>query len=365
MKKPVTLYHRILRRETFEQAAKDLFNLLKSTQINFPGNPRILYVDIDGHRNKNGGYDIDMLQLQIEFGIDFLGKYFTEIHFPIIEFQNSSNQRDDIPDTLNIFSSKNFSDNSLNKLYIENYRNTEFISEPDIYNYLERVHSFLIDFREFETNYTIEKNDFSRTTDWMNRWKKHISDLINELYTVFLYGNLLSAAAMTRTLIECFVYFSILSKEGNEFLIHEWYLCSICYSSKNDKDFAKTQVKEYCQHNNLDFNEKWTTYKETSRDKWLRSILPTGKLNFQVVCNYLDDSHIYKDFESACAFVHGQDMASKSIPFAFYNSVSHRFHMMMDYIYKTIRLFPLNSDLEKQLISLSDDLPDLIKKYNK
>lgn len=365
MKEPVTLYHRILRRETFEQAAMDLFNLLKSAQIKLPGTPRILYVDIDGHRNKNGGYDSDMLQLQKDFGIDFLGKYFTEIHFPIIDFQNTATQCNNIPDTLNIFSSKDSKDNLLNNLYIENYRNTEFISEPDVYNYLKRVHSFLIDFREFETNYIIEKNVPSKTTDWMSRWKKHISDLINELYTVFLYGNLLSAAAMTRTLIECFVYFSILSKEGNEFLIHEWYLCSLCYSSKNDENSAKMQVEEYCQHNNLNFNEKWTTYKETSRDKWLRSIIPAGKLNFQVVCNYLDDPHIYKDFESACAFVHGQDIASKSIPFSFYNSVSYRFNMMMLYIYKTIRLFPLTPELEKQLNNLLDDLPDLIKKYNK
>ena len=45
----VALYHRIMRRENFEKAAKDLFDLLKTAQIETPNIDRVLYVDIDGH----------------------------------------------------------------------------------------------------------------------------------------------------------------------------------------------------------------------------------------------------------------------------------------------------------------------------
>lgn len=47
----VALYHRVLRRENFEKAAKDLVSLVYAAEKKEPGKPRILYLDIDGHRN--------------------------------------------------------------------------------------------------------------------------------------------------------------------------------------------------------------------------------------------------------------------------------------------------------------------------
>ena len=70
----IALYHRVMRRENFEKAAKDLFDLLKGAQIQSPNCPRALFVDIDGHRNDQGGFDNDMYELQKEFGMGFLGK---------------------------------------------------------------------------------------------------------------------------------------------------------------------------------------------------------------------------------------------------------------------------------------------------
>lgn len=364
MNESIVLYHRVMKRENFEKAAKDLFNLLKSAQIKCPDQPRILYVDIDGHRNKHDGYDHDMFELQKDFGINFLGKYFTEVHFPLIEFKNTTSQCNNIPGKLEILQSKNHKDRSLDDLYIENYSNTEFMSQSDVYDYLKRVHTFLICFREFDFNYMINKELNTDAEVWITRWKNHISDLINELFTVFLYGNLISAAAITRTLIECFAYFSILSKEGNEFLIHEWYICSLCHSLGKNSEHAKKLVDQYCSTNNLDFNKKWNTYKDgQSPNKWLRQIIPTGKLNFETICNYLGDNHIYKDFQNVCAFVHGQDITSKLLPFTFYSSIYYRFQMMMFYIFRTIQLFPLNQYLEEQIDILTDDLFGLIEKY--
>lgn len=47
-KEKVCLYHRVMRRENFEKAAKDLVDLVLSAQRKEPDKPRILYVDIDG-----------------------------------------------------------------------------------------------------------------------------------------------------------------------------------------------------------------------------------------------------------------------------------------------------------------------------
>lgn len=49
--KSICLYHRVMRRENFEVAANDLFKLLLSAQKTYPNKTRVLYLDIDGHRN--------------------------------------------------------------------------------------------------------------------------------------------------------------------------------------------------------------------------------------------------------------------------------------------------------------------------
>lgn len=107
----IALYHRVMRRENFEKAAKDLFDLLKTAQVKCPNMDRILYVDIDGHKNSEGGFDHDMFELQKDFGIGFLGKFFSEVHFPLIDFINPNPQCNDIPAGLSIFSPENQSNN--------------------------------------------------------------------------------------------------------------------------------------------------------------------------------------------------------------------------------------------------------------
>ena len=53
----VALYHRVMRRENFEKAAKDLVSLVYAAEKKEPGT---LYLDIDGHRNAQGRFDADM-----------------------------------------------------------------------------------------------------------------------------------------------------------------------------------------------------------------------------------------------------------------------------------------------------------------
>ena len=111
--KGICLYHRIMRRENFETAANDLFHLLRNAQEAYPDKARILYLDIDGHRNAEGGFDEDMLELQKEFGIGFLLPYFTEVYFPLISLKNTKGQNNDIPEELVIENKRNRKDMSM------------------------------------------------------------------------------------------------------------------------------------------------------------------------------------------------------------------------------------------------------------
>ena len=125
-------------------------------------------------------------------------------------------------------------------------------------------------------------------------------------------------------------------------------------------------IQKYCQANDLDFKTMWNTYYQDPRNKrWLRQVIPNGALDFKAYCNYLKELHIYEDYESACSFVHGQDLTSKTLPFTFYHSICYRFDMMMLYVFRTIRLFPLNEALDAQLSNLEDELIAVSEKYFK
>jgi hypothetical protein len=94
------LYHCVYAKEEFDTAAKMIFDLVKSAQTTKPDAKRILYLDIDGHRNALGGYDQDMIELQKEFLIGFLGPYLSEIYMPLMHIKNIKPQRNDLPDEL-------------------------------------------------------------------------------------------------------------------------------------------------------------------------------------------------------------------------------------------------------------------------
>ena len=88
----IGIYHRIMERENFEVAAKDIFMLIQNAQKNMPNKPRALYVDIDGHRNKAGGFDQDMFELQKEFGMTVLLPFVQEMHFPLFSIEIQMNK---------------------------------------------------------------------------------------------------------------------------------------------------------------------------------------------------------------------------------------------------------------------------------
>jgi len=100
--KAVALYHVVYAEEGFDEAAQALFSLVQIAEQKEPGKDRILYLDIDGHRNPEGGFDAEMLELQNEFLLGFLGSYLSEINTPLMSVKNKESQRNDVPPALDI-----------------------------------------------------------------------------------------------------------------------------------------------------------------------------------------------------------------------------------------------------------------------
>jgi hypothetical protein len=64
-----------------------------------------LYLDIDGHRNRDGGFDSDMFELQQHFILGFLMQFLTEVNMPLaagVRRRDASPQSEDIPEELTI-----------------------------------------------------------------------------------------------------------------------------------------------------------------------------------------------------------------------------------------------------------------------
>lgn len=100
--KGMVIYHIVYENEDFENSAQVLFDLIKQAQKNSPNQKRILYLDIEGHRNKKGGFDNDMYELQRHFILKFLMPYLNSVYMPLISIKNMNLQRNDIPHELQI-----------------------------------------------------------------------------------------------------------------------------------------------------------------------------------------------------------------------------------------------------------------------
>ena len=365
--KNIAVYHKIMKRENFETAARDLFQLLVKTQKEAPDRPRILYVDIDGHRNEAGGFDRDMLELQKDFGVGFLAQFFQEVHFPLGSVRNTRGQNNDVPDKLQICNAENKKDSSLDELYIENYSNTEFMSEPEVYKYLKHLSDFLRRYDDWNRWCETVDTEKVEAASLMGLWRKHLNDIINELFNNFIHGNLLSAAAMTRTLIECYVYISILIKEQDPKLIEDWYLCSLMMKVKEGDDAENKilgLIKTCCTTFGRDFAQVYQKFYKKGENRWLSAVIDKKRITFHDACEYLERPEIYDDFQDLCSFVHGQDVYSKMMPFTFYSSICGKLYVMCYYIFESIRLFDLEDSLEAEIQELEEELWKLGEKFS-
>jgi hypothetical protein len=94
------LYHVVYEHEGFEKSAQILFKLVQRAQELQPNRKRMLVLDIDGHRNGQGGFDADMLELQKDFLAGFLARFLAEVRCPLFHARNPNDQDNDIPETL-------------------------------------------------------------------------------------------------------------------------------------------------------------------------------------------------------------------------------------------------------------------------
>lgn len=361
---PVAIYHRVMRRENFETAAKDLVRLLADTQKMKPNLPRELYLDIDGHRNEAGGFDADMLELQKEFGIGFLLQYFTEVHFPLGTIVNQGEQNNDVPDQFEIFHATESRDDSIGKLYLENYTNTEFMSEEDVFVFMSNVSEFL---KKFYERGDILADGVRDPLCLLSGWGQYMRDLMVELFNSFIYGNLISVSAMTRALIESYVYVRILQEDKSGRRLGEWCLCSLIsgksrLGQKGEKELQHV-VEKVCQALGSDFGECCTRLAKGRQNGWLSEIIGKNHVTFRDACKYLGEPEIYNDFQTASAFVHGQDIVSKCIPFTFYATIYHKLYIMMYYIFRTVRLYLSAEEFEDELEMLEKELMELSQNY--
>ena len=97
---PVALYHDMLVSENFERCAVRLFSILQTAQEQHPNKKRILYLDVQGHRNSAGGFDQDALEITQDFVMGSLMPYLSEAVTPFFHLKNPKPQRNDIPPEL-------------------------------------------------------------------------------------------------------------------------------------------------------------------------------------------------------------------------------------------------------------------------
>lgn len=265
---------------------------------------------------------------------------------------------------------RNFKKDNMNNLYIENYSNTEFISEEDVYAYLENLSYFLKDYNIFNLwntfNMEFDTNGFIRF------WYNYLQDIINEVFNNFLYGNFLSATAMTRSLMETFIYLKVIIKEQKENLLTDWFYC--CMVKKIEKQMRKKEgspkhliavVEKYCEMLGDDYDEIYKKFSgwENNENSWLKRVISEKKITFHTVCIYAGESEVYDDFGLTSSFVHGQDLITKMSSFTFYSSIYMKLFLMSRYIFKVFRLFKIEDDMELRIQELEQELMELAETY--
>ena len=363
----VAVYHRIMRREGFEVTAKVLVELTKDAQKANPNEPRALYLDIDDHRDADGVFDADMLELQTEFILHFLLPFYTEVHVPLFSAENPESQDNDVPEKFSIVNLEKQMDETLSSLYLEDYGNTEFVSEEPVFDFLKRVSAFLDNVHSIHPMYK-KKNEGTHTLEWRYFWHGYTVDLVTELFNSFVIGNLISVAAMTRSLIESYAYMAVFERSQDPDLSLRWFICSCVRATRRMGETEKGElldsVKEYCSGTCLQYEEAVRGFLKGNENAWLSGVIDKKHISFRDVCDYLEDDYLYEDFADVCSYVHGQDMVTKLSPFTLYVSIYSKLYIVVTYSFRALALlFPLDEELKRDMEELETALIDLGGSY--
>jgi len=93
----IAIYHVMYAHENFDDTADILFQLVKNAARTKPGKKRILFFDIDGHRNELGGFDHDAEEIQTYFVLTMLSRWLTEFSMPLGHYKTNE-QHEDLPE---------------------------------------------------------------------------------------------------------------------------------------------------------------------------------------------------------------------------------------------------------------------------
>jgi hypothetical protein len=96
------LYDRVYAQEDFETCAHRLVKLVRDCQKLGPNRERILALDIEGHRKRDGEFDSDMVALNIFIGT-FLIQFLSEANTPLIHVRNKKWQNNEVPNSVIFF----------------------------------------------------------------------------------------------------------------------------------------------------------------------------------------------------------------------------------------------------------------------
>lgn len=214
--------------------------------------------------------------------------------------------------------------------------------------------------RKFNDSDGITLSSRCESFGFMHGWSNYMKELITELFNSFIHGNLISASAMTRALIESYVYICILKENDSKNLMTAWVVCGLLsamkrYGEKGEKGLADS-LEKLCQVLEIDRKECAERYGKGNERQWLAELIGKKRVTFRDACEYLGHPHIYEDFQSASTFVHGQDILSKLGPFTFYNTIYGRLYLMMEYIFKAIRLYPVTEEMDDEMAALEEEL---------
>ncbi|WPS85653.1 hypothetical protein SMD22_00915 (plasmid) [Brevibacillus halotolerans] len=102
--KGIGIYHTVKSTDGFDTAANAIYQLVVEAQTKEPNKDRYLYIKIEGHRNKNGGFDREMYNLLTHFMLGFMGSYVKNIKCPMYRLINPKTQNNQLSgNTLKVF----------------------------------------------------------------------------------------------------------------------------------------------------------------------------------------------------------------------------------------------------------------------
>ena len=95
------LVHTVFKHEDWETSARMIIDIINAAARKFPGKPRILVLDIEGHRTSNGAFDYDTWTLQHTIIQKLLSPWLDEVDMPLIHYRRTDaatrRSDDDLP----------------------------------------------------------------------------------------------------------------------------------------------------------------------------------------------------------------------------------------------------------------------------